>query len=66
MIWLLKDMFYWFIKVLTLVLLNRDSDKMIFERLQKEFEAARASQTGGNFDVLHLDLVNAFALSCFG
>ncbi|GAB2285869.1 hypothetical protein Dimus_020305 [Dionaea muscipula] len=25
--------------------LSRDSDKMIFERLQKEFEAARASQT---------------------
>ncbi|KMT17815.1 hypothetical protein BVRB_2g033540 isoform A [Beta vulgaris subsp. vulgaris] len=25
--------------------LSRDSDKMVFERLQKEFEAARASQT---------------------
>ncbi|KAJ6373339.1 hypothetical protein OIU76_027638 [Salix suchowensis] len=25
--------------------LSRDSDKMIFQRLQKEFEAARASQT---------------------
>ena len=29
--------------------LNRDSDKMIFERLQKEFEAARAAQTQGSF-----------------
>lgn len=27
----------------------RDSDKMIFERLQKEFEAARAAQTQGSF-----------------
>lgn len=27
----------------------RDSDKMIFERLQREFEAARASQTHGKF-----------------
>ncbi|THF95284.1 hypothetical protein TEA_018464 [Camellia sinensis var. sinensis] len=27
--------------------LSRDSDKMIFERLQKEFEAARAAQTQG-------------------
>jgi hypothetical protein len=52
-------------KVLTLLLFDRDSDKTIFERLQKEFEAARASQTEGDFDVLHLDLVNAFALSCF-
>jgi len=25
----------------------RDSDKLIFERLQKEFEAARAAQTEG-------------------
>jgi len=25
--------------------LSRDSDKLIFERLQKEFEAARAAQT---------------------
>ena len=30
---------------------NRDSDKMIFERLQKEFEAARASQTEGRFEL---------------
>nr|KAJ0208098.1 hypothetical protein LSAT_V11C500245970 [Lactuca sativa] len=29
--------------------LSRDSDKMVFERLQKEFEAARASQTQGWF-----------------
>lgn len=28
---------------------SRDSDKSIFERLQREFEAARASQTQGNF-----------------
>lgn len=27
---------------------NRDSDKMIFLRLQKEFEAARAAQTEGS------------------
>lgn len=33
--------------ILLLLFLNRDSDKMIFERLQKEFEAARASQTQG-------------------
>ena len=26
---------------------HRDSDKLIFERLQKEFEAARAAQTEG-------------------
>lgn len=31
---------------------NRDSDKMIFERLQKEFEAARASQTEGSSLIL--------------
>jgi hypothetical protein len=28
---------------------NRDSDKMIFERLEKEFGAARDSQTEGSF-----------------
>ncbi|XP_043807698.1 uncharacterized protein LOC110603325 [Manihot esculenta] len=32
--------------------LSRDSDKMIFERLQKEFEAARASQTQVKMTVL--------------
>ena len=34
---------------MTLLIFNRDSDKMIFDRLQKEFEAARASQTEGSF-----------------
>lgn len=29
--------------------LNRDSDKMIFQRLLKEFEAARAAQSRGSF-----------------
>jgi len=33
----------------TLFFCNRDSDKMIFLRLQKEFEAARAAQTEGSF-----------------
>lgn len=33
--------FYWF---------NRDADKTIYERLQKEFEAARALQTQGIFE----------------
>jgi hypothetical protein len=30
-----------------LISYSRDSDKVIFERLQKEFEAARAAQTEG-------------------
>lgn len=34
--------------------MNRDSDKMIFERLQTEFEAARASQTKGSFLFIYL------------
>lgn len=30
-----------------IIFYSRDSDKLIFERLQKEFEAARAAQTEG-------------------
>lgn len=35
------------------VYFNRDSDKMRVERLQKEFEDARASQTQGGFKFCH-------------
>ncbi|XP_010246701.1 PREDICTED: centromere protein O isoform X2 [Nelumbo nucifera] len=35
--------------------LTRDSDRMIFERLQKEFEAARAAQTEACFAEICLD-----------
>lgn len=38
------------ILLLNIYLVLRDSDKVIFERLQKEFEAARASQTEGSLD----------------
>jgi len=31
----------------------RDSDKMIFDRLSKEFEAARASQNQGGYGLLN-------------
>lgn len=48
-------------KVLVILLIfNRDSDKMIFERLQKEFEAARASQTEGSFVFNASHVFNAF------
>lgn len=39
----------WRVKLLQMIGFLRDSDKMIFERLQKEFEAARAAQTQGSF-----------------
>lgn len=37
---------------MTLLVFNRDSDKMVFERLQKEFDAACASQTEGSLVVI--------------
>ena len=40
--------------------LIRDSDKTIFERLQREFEAARAAQTHGRFCY---NLLSTFAVT---
>lgn len=44
--WRMKVLKYFDLRIL--LISNRDSDKMTFERLQKEFDAARASQTEGN------------------
>lgn len=38
--------------VMTSLIFNRDSDKMVFERLRKEFDAARVSQTEGSLVVI--------------
>lgn len=40
--------FVWILEMIVFLVFFRDSDKMIFERLQKEFEAARAAQTEGS------------------